>query len=141
MAAKLVIKSSTSTKKKYEYSCFTFKQREYARSPRFCVFYAPVVEVLDWSDIERLGPGVKGVQRRENIAKRKQIERFLKDDRKNTIPTAITLAFDTDSVKLTSNGPSSNQGKLLIAPQNNAKKKPGLVIDGQHRLLGMSNFN
>jgi DGQHR domain-containing protein len=139
MAAKLKAKLK---KDKYRYRCFTFKQREYAHSPSFCLFYAPVGEVLKWSDIERLGPGVKGVQRRENIAKRKQIERFLKEDRKNTIPTAITLAFDTDAATVVPSGHDDGLAQISIAlAKVAATRKPGLVIDGQHRLLGMSSFN
>jgi DGQHR domain-containing protein len=125
-------------KVRFKYECFTFKQRPYSRAPRFCIFFAAAGDVLLWSDIERLGPGVQGVQRRENVAKRRQIARFLKHDKRNTIPTAVTLAFDDSAVKVTSGRPT----RITIDKGKTKKgRKPALVIDGQHRLLGVSDFD
>lgn len=138
MATKLASSKKVSLKV-FKYRCFKFKQRHTVGSPPFCVFFAPAGEVLAWSDIERLGPGVKGVQRRENVAKRNQIKRFLSEDKRNTIPTAVTLAFDTNSVAFSDM--NSDQVRASIVIKVRSKRKPGLVIDGQHRLLGISDFD
>lgn len=114
------------------YACTFFGQRASDKAPSFCVFAASAGDVLEWSDIERLGPGVKGVQRRENIAKRKQICKFFENDI-NTIPTAVIIALDQSKV--------SSDDALLTIPIGTGAKKPGLVIDGQHRLLGISDFD
>jgi len=114
------------------YACTFFTQRDNKNAPSFCVFAASAGDVLEWSDIERLGPGVKGVQRRENIAKRKQISKFFENEI-NTIPTAVIIALDQSQV-------SANED-LLTIPTGVSSKKPGLVIDGQHRLLGISDFD
>jgi DGQHR domain-containing protein len=114
------------------YPCTFFSQRANQNAPSFCVFAASAGDVLEWSDIERLGPGVKGVQRRENIAKRKQITKFFENE-VNTIPTAVIIALDQSQI-------SANED-LLTIPIGVGPKKPGLVIDGQHRLLGISDFD
>jgi len=114
------------------YACTFFSQRDNNAAPSFCVFAASAGDVLEWSDIERLGPGVKGIQRRENIAKRKQIAKFFENEA-NTIPTAVIIALDQSKV-------SADENQLTI-PITGGPKKPGLVIDGQHRLLGISDFD
>jgi DGQHR domain-containing protein len=114
------------------YPCTFFSQRANGKAPSFCVFAASAGEVLEWSDIERLGPGVKGVQRRENVAKRKQITKFFENEA-NTIPTAVIIALDQSKV--------SADEHMLTIPLGAGSKKAGLVIDGQHRLLGTSDFD
>ena len=114
------------------YNCTFFSQRNNQIAPSFCIFAASAGEVLEWADIERLGPGVPGVQRRENVAKRKQITKFF-ENTANTIPAAIIIALDQSQV-------SADEDKVTI-PIRSGTKKPGLVIDGQHRLLGISDFD
>ncbi|WP_454055663.1 DGQHR domain-containing protein [Cupriavidus sp. Marseille-Q8015] len=114
------------------YSCSFFSQRVNSGAPAFCVFAASAGDILEWADIERLGPGVKGVQRRENSAKRRQITKFF-DDPLNTIPAAVIIALDGSQV-------SSKNDEVTI-PTGRAGRKAGLVIDGQHRLLGISDYD
>jgi DGQHR domain-containing protein len=112
-----------------------FSQRSAAAAPKFVVFAASAGEVLQWADIERLGPGVKGVQRRENAAKRHQIKSFF-GNQLNTIPAAVVIALDGVAFK--------EGAQSLTIPKASADlgaQKPGLVIDGQHRLLGISDFD
>jgi DGQHR domain-containing protein len=126
---KLAAKKTAQTK---SYPCTFFSQRSSNDAPSFCVFAASAGEILEWADIERLGPGVKGVQRRENVAKRKQISKFF-DDPLNTIPAAVIIALDGSQI-------SAGSDRVII-PTTPALKKAGLVIDGQHRLLGISDYD
>lgn len=128
--------SAVPKRKRTVYHCSYFKQRKDANAPRFCVFSASASEVLTWSDIERLGPGVEGIQRRENKTKRRQIAKFLENDNINTIPTAVIIAFDDASVRV-----DEPNGKIEIINAPNGPKHAGLVIDGQHRLLGISDYD
>lgn len=114
------------------YPCSFFSQRENKGAPAFCIFAASAGEILEWADIERLGPGVQGVQRRENSAKRRQITKFF-DDPLNTIPAAVIIALDGSKV-------SSSHDEVAI-PVGQMGRKAGLVIDGQHRLLGISDYD
>ncbi|MGJ7570894.1 DGQHR domain-containing protein [Variovorax sp. RB2P76] len=127
-----VKKSTVAESTKKSYVCSSFSQRTDPSAPAFCVFAASAGDVLQWADIERLGPGVKGVQRRENVAKRRQITRFFKNTQ-NTIPTAIIVALDDSQI-------SADSNELTINIKAGSKK-PGLIIDGQHRLLGISDFD
>lgn len=116
----------------YRYACTVFSQRSGPAAPLFCIFAASAGDILSWADIERLGPGVKGVQRRENVAKRRQIRTFL-EEKGNTIPSAVIIALD---------GIDADVGDSTLSIPTPAKgPKPGLVIDGQHRLLGIRDFN
>jgi len=126
---KLAAKKAAQTR---SYPCTFFSQRPSNDAPSFCVFAASAGEILEWADIERLGPGVKGVQRRENVAKRKQIAKFFEDPL-NTIPAAVIIALDRSQISATND--------RVIIPTAPALKKAGLVIDGQHRLLGISDYD
>ena len=128
----MVTKKKDNEVKSKTYACTFFSQRKNKIAPSFCIFAASAGEVLEWADIERLGPGVAGVQRRENVAKRKQITKFF-DNAANTIPTAVIIALDQSQV-------SANEDQVTI-PIGHGPKKPGLVIDGQHRLLGIADFD
>jgi DGQHR domain-containing protein len=134
-----VVKKSVAkviTKSAYSYSCSAFAQRQDPKAPRFCVFAASAGDILEWSDIERLGPGVPGVQRRENPAKRRQIAKFFLNDKLNTIPTAVIVAFDGTQASVTADSKT-----IRIARSKEGSRKAALVIDGQHRLLGISDFD
>lgn len=72
------------------------------------------------------------MQRRENSAKRRQITKFF-DDPLNTIPTAVIIALDGSKV--------SSSNDVVTIPTGQADRKAGLVIDGQHRLLGISDYD
>lgn len=128
-------KNSATTRRTqpYTYQCTVFAQHNKNSKPIFCIFAASAGDVLNWADIERLGPGVDGVQRRENVAKRRQITTFLRAEG-NTIPTAVIIALDGIKAK-------PGDAKITIPSSPDGDNKAGLVIDGQHRLLGINDYN
>jgi len=70
------------------------------------------------------------------------IKRFLTNEPKNTIPTSIILSIDQPGYDLRPLNPDDQENHYLgILALTDREKKPGLVIDGQHRLLGMQHFN
>jgi DGQHR domain-containing protein len=118
------------------YPCLSFSQRTEAGSPRFCIFHAPVGEVISWSVIPRLTPGSSdGIQRAKNDYKVRGIRSFLASDIRNTIPTAIviTLGSNAYSIEVSDAG-----GEVLNIVSEN--KDSIFVVDGQHRLYGLSEF-
>jgi DGQHR domain-containing protein len=124
-----------------KYPCIVFSQRpDDPEAPKFCVFEAPVGEVLEWADIPRLTPDDDaGIQRAKNDYKVKSINKFLTRDKRNTIPTAIVISLSANSYKLTPLG--GQNAKLAEIELDAANKKGAFVVDGQHRLYGLSLFS
>lgn len=120
------------------YYGFRFQQR--AQGPVFCLFHAPAPEILTWSDIDRLGPGnTSGIQRGQNKYKIGAIKSFFSADEINTIPTAVIVAVEGAQVQAVAlDEQAGAAGLVRLQIENLADgSKPGLVIDGQHRLLGI----
>lgn len=120
-----------------EYSCITFTQRpDDAAAPRFCIFQAPSGEIESWTTIPRLSPeDTGGVQRAKNDFKVRSIQKFLEEDARNTIPTAIVVTLAPGSYTLDN---QSGVGRIKLDPANKAS---AFVVDGQHRLYGLNLFN
>ena len=126
------------TSKKYSYDCLSYSQRdEESEVPRFCLFHASAAEILEWADIERLEVRRGGAQRSLNDSRVRSLRRFL-DDETNTVPTAVIIALE-----LTPDALKVQRGKQhpTLSIIYDGKKKPGIVIDGQHRLIGVSEFD
>ena len=121
-----------------KYPCIVFSQRPELEAPRFCIFRAPVGEVIEWTTIPRLSPEDQGgIQRAKNDYKVKAIKKFIAGDVRNTIPTAIvvTLAQNTYNLKITE-GEGVNE--IVIDP---LKRTGAFVVDGQHRLYGLNEYD
>jgi DGQHR domain-containing protein len=131
----------------FRYPCLVSRQRPGDNVPVFCIFHAEVGQVLQWSAIRRLQDVPGAPQRKESPAKVNAVRRFLTQDARNTIPTAviITLNMPVTSIKRVDTGadgwdPATGIGRLDFELPDNVDDahKPGLVVDGQHRLLGMN---
>lgn len=116
----------------YEYDAFVFHQRADGGGPLLALFHAPAGEVDAWTDVDRLGPDNKlGPQREPKKSRISSIKRFFADDLNNTIPTAIVVGMR--GVVVDGQG---NTSKLKFEAVD-GQSKPGLIIDGQHRLRGL----
>ncbi|MEN9360599.1 MAG: hypothetical protein RL095_2134 [Verrucomicrobiota bacterium] len=120
-----------SQKKNFCYSGFIFSQRSSIKAPKMFVFSASPSEILEWATVSRTAEQPQGVQRMLSESRVKAISRFLKSDDKNTIPNSAIIALPPKSFKLISN----NAIEIL-----NSDDKPGLIVDGQHRIHGISYF-
>ena len=98
-------------------------------------------EILTWADIKRLEEEPGAPQRRTSPAKVKAIKRFLDTDQRNTIPTSVILTIDIplDRIHRVDVDGTHSFAFVDIEVVPNTPK-PGLVIDGQHRLLGMKDY-
>lgn len=135
---------------KYTYTALLMKQKDaVATAPKFALFSAPAGEVLKWAAIHRLSQDQpSAIQREPKKARINGIKRFLSIDERNTIPTAVVIAMDKAKAtpidvksraadgSYSENGPS-NLIQLEIEVSDNGEL-PGLVLDGQHRLKGIS---
>jgi len=129
----------------YTYDTLAYRQRISANQ-FFCVFTAKVGEVQLWARVDRLTPDNKaGVQRAKKDSRVDAVARFLKADDRNTIPTSIVIALPLDATNFTSVdagivGVVSSMKKLVIDVEDGAER-PGLIIDGQHRIFGMAQYD
>jgi DGQHR domain-containing protein len=128
----------------YNYAAICFRQRVTAPT-WFCLISVPVGQVLQWARVDRLEPdNVKGVQRQKSDSRARRIASFLQVDPANTIPTTLTIALPLEATNL-SPETLSQEG---IAPRPidlvisvDGADLPGLIIDGQHRLFGINQFD
>jgi DGQHR domain-containing protein len=120
----------------YRYPAIRVVQRPtVANAPQAILFAAPPSEIERWADISRLGHDGQGIQRRRNKAKVDAVTRFLRKDARNTIPNAITVALADVTWELD----ECDQSFVTIPTLTSGGK--GLIIDGQHRLYGVKNFD
>jgi DGQHR domain-containing protein len=113
----------------WSYSAFSIQQQT-DTSPTLVIFTAKVSEIQKWASVKALGPKSWGPQREGKEARVEAIENFLRSDPINTIPTAIIVAFEPGLARF-------NNGILEIDDNAGA----ATIVDGQHRLMGMSQFN
>ncbi|MCI0623308.1 MAG: DGQHR domain-containing protein [Acidobacteria bacterium] len=127
--------------------CLIFKQRSAPQSPMFALFAAPAGDILQWAAIRRRADDPEGPQRRLSQAKINAIKRFMDRDDRNTVPPAITVTLNIDQRRITLVDPARSDLhtmrliELRISADVDEVQKPGLVIDGQHRLLGMNAYD
>jgi DGQHR domain-containing protein len=116
----------------YSYQAFIFHQRPNRQGPKLALFHAPSGEVSAWADVDRLAHDNRlGPQREPKKSRINSIKRFFADDSQNTIPTAIVIGLR--GVQITGDGPV----QTLLWETNEGEPRPGLIIDGQHRMRGL----
>jgi DGQHR domain-containing protein len=117
-----------------EYPAIYMKQRGEG-APLLVSFCAPAGQILEWADIDRLTTTADGGghQRIKNESKVRAITRFLQLDDRNSIPTAVTIALTLPDVGEPQIGTCSTVN--IPGPGS------GVVIDGQHRLYGIDQFD
>lgn len=121
-------------------------------------FYASAKDIVKWAGIKRVGETIEGTQRILRETRMKAITRFLVSDPKNMIPNSILLAFEPGKCnfkkidlfdQLENRDDFFNMceeqlewGFLEFTFEDDYKdyEKPALIVDGQHRLYGISNF-
>ncbi len=134
--------SSAETKlaTQFSYNALHCAQRKDSNAPTFLLFHASAAEIATWADVERLSTTSKtGAQRPLRELKVAKVARFLAAEVKNTIPTAVVIAIDAGSAHFQAPG-GTGCGQLTLTVKQ-AGKKPGLIIDGQHRVFGTLKFS
>lgn len=134
----------------FTFPCLKLKQRDTATSPTAILFAAPASEVTQWASIQRRSQTAQGTQRKLSKAKVNAIKRFFLGDDRNTIPAAVVVtltigleAFTNVELPLPAGHAMKDWVKILkieVAADVTDEAKPGIVLDGQHRLLGMKQY-
>jgi DGQHR domain-containing protein len=126
----------------FSYQALSYAQRDSSSAPKFAVFHARAGDIIDWADVDRLGPtNLTGAQRPLRDMRVGKIARFLTKDGRNTIPTAVVIALDEGAVSFEgkARGGAGQHGTVTITMSG--QRKPGLIIDGQHRVFGAAKFS
>jgi DGQHR domain-containing protein len=123
--------------------CIIVDQRDNDVAPRFALFAAPAGEITQWAAIRRRTETAQGTQRALNKSKLTALGKFLQKDARNTIPPAITVTLRVDLNQLQAIDTANKCFLLTIDLPENATddEKPGLIIDGQHRLFGIDAYS
>jgi DGQHR domain-containing protein len=131
---------------KYHYKALACEQRKSGQGISMLLFSAPVGEVLKWAMVERLEPGNEtAAQRIEKPYKTQAVKGFFTVDTNNIIPTAVVIGLRTTGVEIE---PVENCGplqNLTISIDESVaevdRAYPGRIVDGQHRVLGMKEYD
>lgn len=119
----------------YKYTALRAKQ---ASGQYVFSFVAPVSEIFEFSDIERIGRNntgeLVGFQRHQVSNHIKEIRTYLSDNNA-LLPNAVIVAFiDGISVK-------EINDQIIEITIDTSKHKPGYIVDGQQRLTALSGAN
>ena len=115
----------------YKYSAVFSRQRD-DLGPLLASFVAPAGDIAAWAEVSRLQHEGTGHQRLRSESRVRAIARFLQDER-NTIPTALVVALQIPDL----DEPPAGECATIAIPAD-VDPRPGLVIDGQHRLYGVN---
>ena len=115
----------------YEYPAIFSRQRAGA-GPLTASFVAPAGDVAAWAEVDRLKHEGTGHQRLWSESRVRAIARFLQQDERNTIPTALVVALKIPDLE----EPPTGECATIAIPRD-VDPRPGLVIDGQHRMYGV----
>ena len=115
----------------YTYSAIFNRQRA-SVGPLVASFVAPAGDIAAWAEVERLQHEGPGHQRLRSESRVRAIARFLEQDERNTIPTALVVALKIPDLE----EPPTGECATITIPAE-VDPRPGLVIDGQHRMYGV----
>ena len=131
----------------FQIPCVVYRQREDANAPTFALFAASAHSVLQWAAIRRRQDDPAGPQRRLSQAKINAIRNFFQLDARNTIPTAVIVTLDLPAGAIEQVAPNRPETaslqilRFVVADDTQPRDFPGVVIDGQHRLIGVDSFS
>lgn len=123
--------------------CILVDQRQNDSGPKFALFAAPAGEIAQWAAIRRRAENAQGTQRALNKSKLNALNNFLQKDARNTIPPAITITLRVEPGQIETLDAVRNFAVITLNLPDEAAddQKPGMIIDGQHRLFGIDAFS
>ena len=126
-------------------------QRKNTQIP-FIVLVADAREIVKWAQADDIRIDRGNVQRQLIESRWRQVKKFFAASPNNVIPTSITIAFDSalDRANAIGDLAEDKASYFLSAPDASgmvtisfpdAVQESSFIIDGQHRLKGMSEVN
>lgn len=120
---------------KFQYPAIYTRQRD-GQGPLSATFVAPAGEIAQWAEMSRIRHDGPGHQRLRSASRVHAIRRYLDQDDRNTIPTALVVALHLPGFAEPDLGECSSIDIVV-----DGDERPGLLIDGQHRMFGVSEFD
>lgn len=115
---------------------------------KFIVFVANAKEVVGWAEADNIKLDRGNVQRELVESRWRQISKFFNASPNNVIPTSVTIALDESVPQVGSVEEIANAAGFLLEQAADGMTKitfdpeqirgAAFIIDGQHRLKGMS---
>lgn len=125
-----------------QYKCIEVFQRGPEIPPKCLLFPARAGDIEKWAAIERLtAEEQKGPQRIKKPYKVKAIRDFFHVGANNIIPTAVVIGLSPGKSTLEAVAGCEGLHTLTVNFDESTSEKAGTIVDGQHRILGMSSFN
>jgi len=132
----------------FQYRGFLVNQTERANL-RFINLIAPAKEVIQWAHADSIEIDRDGFQRKLTESRWKQIAKFFNSDVNNVIPSSIIIAFDPEVISVDELADLDQDAKqfhvdiidsggLVRVSFGSGVRESSYIIDGQHRLKGMS---
>lgn len=122
----------------YSYNGFLVKQRKES-DIEFISFIANAKEVYEWSHADRITIDKGGVQRDLVDTRWKKITKFFESNSNNIIPNSVIIACDEEiKDKFILDDISKENLTLKKISFNKDVRENTFIIDGQHRLKGIS---
>lgn len=130
------------------YEGFLVKQRPNS-SVEFLVFVARAKEIVTWAEADNIKLDRGNVQRELIDSRWRQIQKFFAADDNNVIPTSVTIALDIAIEKKPSTADLGTGPSYCLEDMPNGLTRitiknvvgSAFIIDGQHRLRGMSELD
>lgn len=124
----------------------------------FFMFHATAKDVKQWATVKRTAETPEGTQRLLRLSRVRAISRFLTVDPRNVVPNSVLLCFPPDKADYQpvctptgTNGEPLDWANHVSAdratwgyitfdfdPDAPETERPALIVDGQHRLFGLS---
>lgn len=136
------VSAKNSANKTESYFALENVQKPDGKGLRFFLFHAPASEIFQWSLIDRTSPEKpKAIQRLLNKTKVLRIKEFL-EQKGNTIATSVVIVFDDSKASFTEKTFPGSQGSGVgvLTVSWNPNSHAGIIVDGQHRVIGANNF-
>ena len=124
----------------YSYEGFLVKQRLHS-SIEFITFIASAKDVYSWSHADSIIIDKKGIQRALVKSRWQKISKFFESNKNNIIPNSVIIACDeTVKNKFLISSLNSDLPNLKKISFTDEVKENTFIIDGQHRLKGISEY-
>lgn len=118
---------------------------------KFLVFVASAKEVVSWAEADNIKLDRGNIQRELVESRWRQINKFFNASPNNVIPTSVTIALDESIPPVQAVGDLANAPGFLLEdlPEGMTRitfdpdhiRGSAFIIDGQHRLKGMSTLD
>lgn len=124
-------------------------QRDDHSAVKLFSFSALAKDIMDWSKIIRTEESREGTQRSLVDSRWKAVKRFFKDNAKNVIPSSVLLSFEPGTITVEEmplgnvdyNNTCDGKVKIALIKFSYTKdQKPAYIVDGQHRLRGITEY-